>query len=101
MSSPWRILVCTAAAAVIWSGCGTGPPGAGVTNVEPPVLGGPDKTAERTDLPVPTTPADSDAPLADSAALKPGAAPDGASPGTAPANTATAPGQGGSPTTPK
>jgi len=79
MSSPWRIVVCTAAATVIWSGCGTGPPGAGVTNVEPPVMGGPEKAAERTDLPVPVR-TDGDAPLADSAAAKPGAAPDGSAP---------------------
>jgi hypothetical protein len=46
--------VATAAALYLVTGCGpTAPPGGGFTNGEPPMLGGPEKAAERADLPVP------------------------------------------------
>ena len=32
MSTPWRRFVVAIASTVVWTGCGTSPPGAGVTN---------------------------------------------------------------------
>jgi len=53
MRITWRKAFCTAAAALIWTGCSTSPPGAGLTNGELPASGGTERTAERTDLPAP------------------------------------------------
>jgi hypothetical protein len=64
----WRNARRSVAAVVIGlcAGCGTSPPGAGFTNGEPVIVGGPEKSAERTDLASPTAPAEGQ-PIAESA----------------------------------
>jgi len=51
MTFTWRNAFLAAAATLLWTGCSTSPPGAGLTNGEPLSGAGTERTAERTDLP--------------------------------------------------
>lgn len=75
MRLTWRKALLLAAAALVWTGCSTSPPGAGLTNGEPLGSEGSEKAAQRTDLPTPNLTGGEA--LAEPAATSPTAAPAG------------------------
>jgi hypothetical protein len=73
MLSTLRTILGGAALAALAAGCGTSPPGAGLTNGDKPTLTSDEKAGIRDDLhDAPVNPGD--APLADAAATQPGGA---------------------------
>lgn len=69
MTITWRSVCAAAAVALLAAGCGTGPPGGGLTNGEPAMLGGPEKAAVRSDLPTPEV--SNGEPIAEGSSLSP------------------------------